>query len=110
MAKKNESPIIKSIKHILNVNEELCRSVINSCEVFPLAKQAKLPFPASSSRIESVFELLHIDVWGPFRISTHDRNKYFLTIVDDHSRVTWIYLLKLNSDAIVVIRNFLLMA
>jgi len=30
----------------------------------------------------------------------------FLTIVDDHSRMTWIYLLKLKSDVVVVLRNF----
>nr|XP_016508254.1 PREDICTED: uncharacterized protein LOC107825855 [Nicotiana tabacum] len=59
-------PSSRVMKHVLNVIEELCRSVINSCEICPIAKQAKLPFPTSSSRIESVFELLHIDVWGPF--------------------------------------------
>lgn len=31
----------------------------------------------------------------------------FLTFVDDHSRMTWVYLLKLKSDVIIVLRNFL---
>ncbi|XP_075099517.1 uncharacterized protein LOC142176283 [Nicotiana tabacum] len=62
------------------------RNVISSCGVCPLAKQAKLPFPTSRDRVKNVFELLHMDVWGPFRIATHDGNKYFLTIVDDYSR------------------------
>ena len=55
------------------------------CTVFPLAKHTKLPFPISSHVSKSVFELLHCDVWGPYR----DYNKiYFVTIVDDFSRYT----------------------
>ncbi|KAH0706124.1 hypothetical protein KY289_011200 [Solanum tuberosum] len=44
---------------------------LDDCLVCPLAKQTRLPFPVSSTRSSSMFELLHIDVWGPYRISTH---------------------------------------
>ena len=33
----------------------------------------------------------------------------FLTIVDDHSRATWVYLMKLKSDVLFVFPNFLTM-
>lgn len=33
--------------------------------------------------------------------------KLFLTIVDDHSRMTWVYLLKLKSDVLILLRNIL---
>ena len=35
-----------------------------------------------------------MDVWGPYSTSTLDGCKYFLTIVDDATRATWVYLMK----------------
>lgn len=74
--------------------------------VCPLARHARLPCNNSTSRTCKIFHLLHIDVWGPYNVRTFDGNKMFLQIVDDHSRITCLYLLKLKSDVIVVLRNF----
>ena len=43
--------------------------------------------------MKALFDLIHIDVWGPYRHTTVNKCKYFLTIVDDHSRATWTYLM-----------------
>ncbi|XP_019240254.1 PREDICTED: uncharacterized protein LOC109220255 [Nicotiana attenuata] len=64
-----------------------------------VAKQTKLPFQLSSTTTKSVFELIHCDIWGPYRVPTHDGKIYFVTIVDDHTRfwgecvATTVYLL-----------------
>ena len=68
-----------------------------TCEVCPLAKQKRLPFNKSSHFSANCFDLIHCDLWGPFLVSTIDNCKYFLTIVDDCSRCTWVYLLKHKS-------------
>lgn len=48
-----------------------------------------LPFPKhSESYVVTNFDLLHIDVWGPFHVAYTSGCKYFLTIVVDHSRAT----------------------
>lgn len=47
---------------------------------------------------ESPFDLVHLDVWGPFSVESVEGHKYFLTIVDDCTRVTWIYMMKCKSD------------
>ena len=39
-----------------------------------------------------------MDVWGPYSVNTHDGYKFFLTIVDDASRSTWVYLMKAKSN------------
>lgn len=41
---------------------------------------------------------------------TFDGNRFFLTVVDDFSRMTWVYLLKLKVDACVVIKQFIVYA
>ena len=56
-----------------------------------------------------MFDVVHMDLWGPYKIPTLDRKYYFLTIVDDYSRFVWVHLLQLKSETIVAIKNFLSM-
>lgn len=58
------------------------------CTVCPLAKQTRLPFSVSTSIAHSNFDIIHGDMWGPYRVSTYDGKSYFLTLVDDYSRFT----------------------
>ena len=64
------------------------------CIVCPIAMHKRLPFPNSNHLFDHAFDMIHYDVWGPFAKSTHDGFKYFLTIVDDATRSTWVYLMK----------------
>ncbi|XP_021737707.1 uncharacterized protein LOC110704224 [Chenopodium quinoa] len=97
---------IKSI--VLNCNVSIClQNTI--CQVCPLAKQTRLAFHTSSIQTSSVFELLHIDVWGPHSVKTPTGCNQFLTIVDDYSRFTWIHMLKNKSDSVLVMKIFMKM-
>ncbi|GAU40997.1 hypothetical protein TSUD_92220 [Trifolium subterraneum] len=64
---------------------------------------------SSSSRATHCFELLHMDLWGPYSTPTLHGHKYFLTIVDDFSRYTWIVLLKGKHEAASQIQKFILL-
>lgn len=55
----------------------------------------------------AAFDLLHIDTWGPFSVSSVEGYRYFLTIVNDHTRVTWIYLLRTKDEVIKVFPEFI---
>ncbi|XP_075080013.1 uncharacterized protein LOC142165336 [Nicotiana tabacum] len=79
------------------------------CEICPLARQSRLPFPLSSNKSTTVFELVHIDTWGLYKSPTYDGYKYFLTIVDDYSRATWTYILSAKSNAFTLLKYFLAM-
>ena len=61
-----------------------------NCFVCSLAKQKRLPFPASISSSSSYFDLIHANIWGPYSTPSLNGSKYFLTLVDDHSRCTWV--------------------
>lgn len=75
------------------------------CAVCPLAKQKHLSFISKNN----AFDLLHIDTWGPFSVPTFEGFRYFLTIFDDHSRVTWLYLLRTKDEVLKVFPDFLRM-
>ena len=51
----------------------------------------------------SPFDLIHLDIWGAFHIMTLEGYTYFLTIVDDHTRYTWFYMLKTKSEVQTII-------
>ena len=84
----------------------LKNSCNNTCTICPLAKQKRLPFPFNNNLSTFAFDLLHMDVWGPYSTPTLDGYKYFLTIVDDATRATWIYLMKSKSDVRTLIVSF----
>ena len=77
------------------------------CDICHFSKQKRLPFPVSTSKSNKAFELIHCDIWGPIATPSIHGHKYFLTIVDDFTRFTWIFLLKLKSDAQTALKHFI---
>ena len=80
------------------MNTFLSISVLKSdktfvCDTCHRAKQRKLPFPNNDSYASSPFSLIHVDIWGPCATTALNGHKYFLTIVDDHTRFVWIFIM-----------------
>lgn len=98
-------PIYK-LKLLCDLNDT---SEIHSCDVCPKARQHRLPFPRSTICTSHPFELIHLDLWGPYHTPTYNGYHYFLTIVDDYSRTTWTHLLSTKSNALQTIIAFLAM-
>lgn len=48
-----------------------------------------------------------MDIWGPYKVPYQSRYRFFLTLVDDHSRHTWLYLLQNKSGALPHLQSFL---
>lgn len=79
----------------------------NDCDVCHYSKQHRKPFPASHHQTLACFDLIHLDVWGPYRTVTHNNYSYFLTIVDDFSKATWVFLFSHKTQVPVLIKQFL---
>ena len=77
------------------------------CKVCPAARQTRKTFPTSSIKTDKAFDMVNIDVWGPYKVKTFSGCTQFITIVDDYTRFTWIHLLKFRTDLVVVMNNFL---
>ncbi|XP_062081010.1 uncharacterized protein LOC133785811 [Humulus lupulus] len=76
------------------------------CNICHLAKQKKLPFISQNNIAPVAFDLVHMDIWGPFHTISIEGFRFFLTIVDDHTRFTWVYMLKSKSDVQFLIPQF----
>nr|GLL38011.1 uncharacterized protein LOC109150247 [Ipomoea trifida] len=73
--------------------QDLFRIAEIKCEIYQ-TKQA------------ACFDLLHMDIWGPYKVATIHGHLYFLTIVDDHSRAVWVHLLRKKSEVRNLIMGF----
>jgi hypothetical protein len=65
----------------------------------------KLPQLVESKSTE-LFELIHTYVCGPIPNESYHGSKYFLTVIDDFSCVSWVFFLKQKSDTSIMLRTF----
>ena len=77
------------------------------CDTCHFSKQRRLPYPISTSHSSKIFDILHADIWGPYAIPSISGHKYFLTLVDDFSRFTWIILMAHKGETRKHLVNFI---
>lgn len=77
------------------------------CRICPEARQCRKPFSHSSIKTTTVLELLHIDIWGPYKTKTYTNYNFFLTILNDFTRYTWVHFIRYKSKVFVVLENFI---
>jgi IS30 family transposase len=70
-----------------------------------LAKQSRLPFGTSTISSTKPFDIIHCDIWGRYRHSSISGANYFLTIVDDYTRFTWIFLMRHKTKAQPILKH-----
>ena len=77
------------------------------CEGCQLGKQHREVFSkGQAQRAGSPLELIHVDLCGPMRNESIAGNKYFMLLVDDHTRMTWVYFLRHKHEALNCFRKF----
>jgi len=59
-----------------------------ACDTCQLAKFHSFPFPLSKSIALKPFDLVHVDLWGPYKVTDTSGVYYFLTLLDDCTRHT----------------------
>lgn len=64
------------------------------CDICALAKHHKNKYPAQPYTPTSLFSLIHSGIWGLFRVYTLVGKRWFMTIIYNHTRVCWVFLLK----------------
>ena len=64
------------------------------CESCIQAKSHWVPYSISLNKCDTSFLIVHSDVWGPAPITISSSVCWFVTFVDDCTRMTWLYVLK----------------
>ncbi|RDY07722.1 hypothetical protein CR513_08131, partial [Mucuna pruriens] len=55
------------------------------CDIFHMARQKKLPFNISSSNAHNPFDLIRMDIRGPFSTTSIHGYQYSFIVLDDNS-------------------------
>ena len=85
---------------VIKVPNKLCRDCM-------AGKHHRTPFPkASSYQSGEPQELVHVDICGPISPSTLGGSRYFLLIIDDYTRLTWVVMFQQKSDAFEAFKRF----
>ena len=63
-----------------------------------LSKDHRVKFVSKSYSPSKPVYLIHSDVWGPSKVTTLSEKRWFVTFIDDHTRLCWIYLLSKKSE------------
>ena len=72
--------------------ESLGYESFDACELCLLGKMTKTLFSGTMERAIDLLEIIHIDVCSPMSVDAHGGYRYFLTFIDDLSKI-WVYLL-----------------
>ncbi|KAI3707507.1 hypothetical protein L6452_26097 [Arctium lappa] len=87
--------VLGILKDTLNLGNE--RDYV-PCDICHKAKQTRDKFTLSNNVSHVLGELVHLDIWGPYRVPSKEGYRFFLTIVDDYTRSVWVYLLKSKDE------------
>jgi transposase InsO family protein len=90
------------------INKE--KDVSTFCTACCMGKAHRLHSPSSETVYTSPLQLVFSDLWGPSPTVSSLGYHYYITFVDAYSRFTWIYPLKVKSDALTIFKQFKTMA
>ena len=87
------------------VDEFKAASVAQVCDSCALGKMHRHPFPSSSSKSKRPLALLHTDVCGPLPVVSKGGSEYFVTVLDDYSKLSVVQPIARKSETPTVIKE-----
>ena len=91
----------KLFPSLINKNSENLQ-----CGVCQFSKHVRNSYPFQPYKSSHLFHLIHSDVWGPSKIKNISGSRWFVTFIDDHTRVTWVFLMKEKSEVGQIFQTF----
>ena len=76
------------------------------CDTCHFSKHKRVPFNGKAEICKAPFLRVHCDIWGPSSTTSLTGAKWYLIIVDDFTRLTWVYLFKSKGEASYAVENY----
>ena len=95
--------IMKRLNSSLKIDKTIQPQLCDACQ---FGKCHMQHFPSMETSTTQPLELLHADFWGPAPIPSSQGYHYYLSIIDDYTRFTWIFPLTAKSNTLSVFTNF----
>lgn len=88
----------------VKITQELDKN-IQCCSCLE-GKQTRLPFKHTGTRASKPLEVIHSDLCGPMENTSYGGMKYFISFIDDYSRMVFIYFMKDKLNVLEVFKEF----
>ncbi|KAI5386441.1 hypothetical protein KIW84_072829 [Lathyrus oleraceus] len=92
--------ILHHLKCTFDSHKSVCYDICHK------AKQYRNSFPYSNNEATAAFDLMHCYLWGKYNIVAYNGAQYFLTIIDDYTKGTWVYLMKSKTETLHHLTTF----
>ncbi|KAE8703262.1 Dynamin-related protein 5A [Hibiscus syriacus] len=93
------------VKIAKEIGIKIHSNVNKTCVACHMGKSHRLPFVESNTSVDSPFNLVYSDLWGPPHM-TSNGFRFYVSFVDAFIRHTWIYLLKTKGEVVLAFRMF----
>jgi hypothetical protein len=67
-----------------------------------MGKSSQTNYPISYNKCNAPFEIIHSELCGPAPVMTTAGFRWFVTFINDCTRVSWVYVLKYKKDVLLV--------
>ena len=99
--------VLNSVVSSIDNSVDFSKSdIVSYCKHCLSGKMHQLSFDKSDFHSTKPLELIHNDVWGPAPVSFVNDFRYYLVLIDDFTKFTWVYLLKYKSDVFDIFKYF----
>ena len=83
---------------------------LEKCVACAQGKHHRKPHkPKLFNSIDTLLQLLHMDLFGPVGVLSINRSSYCLVITDDYSRFSWVFFLSNKSETAELIKRFVVL-
>jgi hypothetical protein len=94
---------LEAVKDLLRIS----KPQDSMCKPYQVGNLTRTQFKSkSSTSTEKPLQLVHMDLCGPSRQEGTEKGKYFMLIIDDYSRITWVAFLKEKTEAFEKFKKF----
>lgn len=87
----------------MNTAQEYC-----TCEACVRGRMRELPHRGELRQAEYVGDVIHVDICGPFHITSHKKDRYWITLVDGYSRFSGSKAIQVRENAWEFVCEFIL--
>ena len=87
LIKSNKKEAIRDLPKVIKPSDSICKH-------FQIGNQTRVRFKTKENFTKKPLELIHTDLFVPTRTKSIYGEHYFILIIDDYTRMTWVYFLK----------------
>nr|GEU70122.1 hypothetical protein [Tanacetum cinerariifolium] len=80
----------------------------NTCVAYKKGKQHRASYKTKPvSSVDQPLYRLHMDLFGPTFVKSLNKKSYYLVVIDNYSRFTWVFFLAIKDETSLILKTFI---